>query len=245
MNAGVDIQIVRTEYGPFPEAASLNPRIDARARLLRATLDVRWEETDPRPALSRLESTLARFSPSFRLHECRGPRTYHVFANQAPASPAPSGSPAVAASNGFRANLALAHLLEHVAIDCLCAVTGQARCSGVTGELRRHPGRFHVMFESPDGTVGRLCLALAVMTLTEAIRDHAPGPEERALLATAGLAYQHPQVPWTPPALARRLGWPEERAVRALVALGDLGFLREIRATINFSGAPEYRIAFN
>ena len=86
MNAGVDIQIVRTEYGPFPEAASLNPRIDARARLLRATLDVRWEETDPRPALSRLESTLARFSPSFRLHECRGPRTYHVFANQAPAS---------------------------------------------------------------------------------------------------------------------------------------------------------------
>ena len=247
MTAGADIQIVRIEYGLFPEAAHLNPRIDPGTPLLRATLDIRWEEPRPRPALARLEGCLARFSPSFCLHECRGPKSYHVFAND-PSKPAATIKPSDtggAAANGFRPNLALAHLLEHVAIDCLCAVTGQLRCSGVTGELRRQPGRFHVLLEAPDQAVGRFSLALAVLTLTQAIHDRPPGSEERALLASAGLAYQHPSSPLTSPALARRLGWSEERAAHALAGLRDLGYLRENPSTVNMSGLPEYKIAFN
>lgn len=247
MTAAADIQIINTEYGRFPEAASLNPRFNPEGRLLRATLDVRWDEPSPRPVLARLEECLARFSPSFCLHECRGPRTYHVFTGEArPAStlttpPAADGP----AGNGFRSTLALVHLLEHVAIDCLCAVTGQTRCSGVTGELRQHPGRFHVLIEAPDCAVGRFCLAIAVLTLTEAIQNRPPGPEEKALLASAALAYQRPDLPLTSPDLARRLGWSEERATHALACLRDLGYLRQAPSTVNMSGAPEYKIAFN
>lgn len=247
MAARVDIHIVRTEYGLFPEAASMNPRIDAQARLLRATLDLHWDEPSPRQVIVRLEECLARFSPSFCLHECRGPRPYHVFTNETrqppdAVPPVVSGAPE---RNGFRAGLALAHLLEHIAIDCLCSVTGQPRCSGVTGELRRQPGRFHVLIEAPDSAVGRFCLALAVLTLTEAIEDRPPGPEERALLASASLAYQHPESPLTSPALARSLGWSEERAAHALAGLRDLGYLREAPSTVNMSGVPEYKIGFN
>jgi hypothetical protein len=247
MTTGADIQIVRIEYGLFPDVASMNPWIDPRSPLLRASLDVFWDDPSPRRTLARLEECLARFSPSFSLHQCRGPRTYHVFASDprtepAPNSPAPTGE---AGTNGFRPNLALAHLLEHVAIDCLCSVTGVPRCSGVTGELRGHPGRFHVMIEAPDPAVGKCCLALAVLTLTEAIANRPPGTEEQALLMSAGVAYRHPESPLTSQALACRLGWSEEQAAHALAALRDLGYLREVPSTVNMSGAPEFKIAFN
>ena len=78
------------------------------------------------------------------------------------------------------ARLALAHLIEHAVIDFESAITRATRISGVTGARRSPPGRFDLMVECPDPAVGRLCLALAVLSLTGAA-DARPGAVASAI----------------------------------------------------------------
>ena len=242
------IRIIGSEFGRFPEAVRLNSSIRRGATLLRATLDIAWPEPEARGALSILERLLTGFSPSFRLHECRGPHAYHVFADGRKAASADGGRPATAAgasgrSNGFEGSLALAHLIEHVAIDFVCRITGQRRCSGVTGALRFPADRYHLMLECPDRLSGRLALGLAVSVLMAGLAGRPPGGAERDLLRAARVVFEHPERPYTPPAVARTLDWTEERAARALEALQDLGYIASRDWNINTSGCPEYRLS--
>ena len=68
-----DIKIIKIEYGAFPPASRLNHKIARDSLLLRATLDIRWDDPDPAPAVARCEKALLAFSPSFKRHACRGP----------------------------------------------------------------------------------------------------------------------------------------------------------------------------
>jgi hypothetical protein len=244
MAASPAIRIVGSEYGLFPEAARLNRFIRKGEPVLRATLDIAWSEPEPRAALSILEDLLMEFSRSFRLHACRGPHSYHVFADgrrrlaETAAIALESGR-----TNGFEGSLALAHLIEHVAIDFVCRITGQRRCSGVTGALRFPVGRFHLLLECPDRLCGRLALALAVAVLVTGLAGRPPGDDERNLVRAARVVFEHPERSHTPPAIARSLGWTEERAALALKALRDMGYLASQAWTVNTSGCPEYRLA--
>lgn len=254
MSQAPAIRIVKVEYGPWPAAASLNPRIAPDSLLLRATLVIRWEEPHPLAAIARLEQALLDLSPGFARHECRGPRAYHVFLGDG--APAPALAPAPApgppshgaggppeARGGFDGGLALAHLIEHVVLDFLCAITHERRCSGFTGVLRDPPGRFDLMVECGDFGAGRFCLALAVASVTSALQGRALGAMERETLLLARLVYTRPGQALTPPAAARALGWTERQAARALAVLRDLGYLSERTYTVNLSGIPEYRVA--
>lgn len=231
------IRMVGSEFGLFPEAARLNQAILTGRPLLRVTLDVDWTEPHPRAALSVLERFLTEFSRSFRLHQCRGPHAYQVFAD------GPDLAASHARSNGFEGPLALAHLIEHIAIDFVCRITGQRRCSGVTGALRFPADRFHLMLECPDGLSGRLALGLAVSVLIAGLAGQPPGGDERDLLCAARIVFEHPDRPHTAPAVARRLEWTEERASRALAALSDRGYVASREWSVNTSGCPEYRLA--
>jgi hypothetical protein len=241
------IRIIGSEFGRFPEAVRLNSSIRRGATLLRATLDIAWPETDARDALSMLERLLTAFSTSFRLHECRGPHGYHVFTDgrkvASPAAGTPAPAAAGARSNGFEGSLALAHLIEHVAIDFVCRITGQRRCSGVTGALRFPAGRFHLLLECPDRQSGRLALGLAVSVLMAGLAGRPPGGDERDLMRAARIVFEHPERPLTPPAVARTLDWTAERAGRALESLRDLGYVDSRNWSVNMSGCPEYRLA--
>lgn len=253
MTCRPQVQIVETEYGPLRLAASLNRRIDGGRPLLRATLDIHWHDPGAASALTQIEAALARFSPSFRHHECRGPLAYRVFVQDCPPSSLGTETDPGASARRettvdtrpqpFDAGLALAHLIEHAVIDFESAITGETRISGVTGARRKPPGRFDLMVECPDPAVGRLSLALAVLSLTSAAEARPPGGREHDLLATARSAHHHPGCVFTPPGVARAFDWPLARADVALSSLRDLGYLAPLAYTINFSGVPCYRVA--
>jgi hypothetical protein len=238
MRAQPKIGVLQTEYGTYPWAAALNWKFPRNAPIMILTLEIAWDPADPIKAVSRLEETLLSFSPAFRKHECRGAEAYHVFASKASAG-APVGSQS---AEPFNPRLALAHLIEHAVIDFQCVITDEKRCSGVTAEHRRHPGRFDLLIECRDPSVGRLSLALALSWLTASIQSEHLGAAEREILEAARLVYRRPYEGLSPPAVAQAMTWTEEKATRALGALLEIGYLAETPYAMNLSGAPQYRI---
>ncbi len=237
MTLSPEVRVVRIECGPLELAASFNHAIAPDAPLLRATLDIRWDEPDP-AALDRIERSLAVFSPSFRRHECRGDSAYRVFRKKRSPPPDARTDP-----QPLDPRLALAHLIEHAVIDFESAITHATRISGVTGARLHPPGRFDLMIECPDAAVGRLCLALAVLSLTGAADARPPGRRERDLLAIARLTYRHPGRVWTSPALASACDWPLAQADAALSSLHQLGYFATLAYAMNFSGVPRFTVA--
>ena len=240
-----EVQVVQIDYGPLALAASLNRAIARDSPLLKATLDVRWDEADAATQLHRIETALAAFSPSFREHQCRGSRVYRVFPKEELALAGAGGARGAAEDarpQPFDAGLALAHLIEHAVIDFESAITRATRISGVTAARRSPAGRFDLLVECPDPAVGRLCLALAVLSLTGAADARPPGRSERDLLATARMAYRHPERVFTPPGVARAFAWPIEQADAALSSLRQLGYLAPLASTVNISGVPRYTV---
>ena len=235
MTSRPEVLIVDVDYAPVEVAASLNRRIARGRPLLRATLDILWDNPDPVPSLDRIEAALEAFSPSFQRHECRGPAGYHVFViDRRPRHGGPQPSDG---------RLALAHLIEHAVIDFESTITHARRISGLTGALRDPPGRFDLMIECPDPAIGRLCLALAIRALTGAADARPPGRREQHILAAARLAYHNPGRVWTPPGVARAFDWPYGRAAAALSSLRELGYLTPLEYSMNFSGLPRYAVA--
>jgi hypothetical protein len=243
MSRQPEIAIVAVDFGRFPAASRLNPKIPPESTLLLAILDIRWDAEDPVAAVHSVEVILDGFSPTFSLHECRGPHAYRVLAPEtrrrpretAGKKPGPHGTAAP-----FDPGLALAHLIEHAVIDFQCALTDLSRCSGVTGARQVPHGRFDLMVECPDPRVGRCCLALSVAWLTAAASGHVLGEEELRILATARLVCRNGSAPLTPPEVARRLQIRESEAGRALEALREFGFVVRRSWAMNFSGIREY-----
>ena len=269
-----EVRIVKVEHGVSAAAAALNRKFAPDSALLRATVDIVWDEVEPLWAISRLEKVLLCFSPTFSRHECRGDEAYHVFLGgdpgdpgTAPASsgsasqrlgpPGPSGpGPSAHAAAGeteetlasvavpFDGCLALAHLIEHSVIDFQCAITDQKRCSGVTAAYRRPQGRFDIIFESPVRRLGMSCLALAAEWLPSALAGKPLGAPERAILAAARFLYGHPGKTLTAPELAKALCWSARAAEKTMSALGEVGYLDVTPCSFNFSGIPEYLLSF-
>jgi len=235
MRAEPKICVLQTEYGTYPGAAALNWKFPRDAPIMLLTLEIAWDPSDPIKAISHLEETLLAFSPAFEKHECRGAEAYHVFASKGrPGARLPTDT--------FNPRLALAHLIEHAVIDFQCVITDEKRCSGVTAEYRGHPGRFDLMIECRDPSVGRLSLALALAWLPAAIQSDHLGAAEREILEAARLVYRRPYEGLSPPAVAQAMTWTEEKATRALGALLEIGYLAETPYAMNLSGAPQYRI---
>jgi len=238
-----DIKLIKIEYGAFPPASRLNHKIAADSLLLRATLDIRWDDPDPASAVARCERALLAFSPSFKRHQCRGPEAYHVVPGNGRNAGAAGGREHPRPGQPFDGALALMHLIEHVMIDFQCAVTDQKRCSGITAAHRGARGRYDLIVESPDYGIARCCLALALSSVSAATDGSFPGTIERDILHVARAAYTRPWRSLNAPDLARELGWTEARAGRSLGALRDVGYLSERPYTVNISGLSDFRVS--
>ena len=248
MAASPELRVVKVDCGFFREAPSLNPQFAADTPLLLVTLDIRWDRQDIRSAVAHMEEALLAFLPSFAKHQCRGEQAYQVFAGRGShAVPRPAVAGVAGATpetlKRYDGCLAFAHLVEHCTLEFQSAVTGEKRCSGVTAAYRNTPGRFDVMVECRERRAGQCCLALAVAWLTSVAEGKALGSGERDVLAAGRLVHSSPGRGFTPPAMARALGWSEARAQAALSALRDVGYLEDARYTMNFSGVPEYRLS--
>jgi hypothetical protein len=249
-----DVTVVALSYGPYPDAAALNPRLPSDRPLLLATLDIDWSPPDPASEIARLEETLVGLSPGLAAHQCRGLPAYHVFLGaRRAARPGEAGSGAgrgVAPGAGadapgpapYDARLAFAHLVEHAVIDFQCSITGRTRLSGVTGAHAARDGRYDILVESTGPRVGNACLALAAAWLTEAAGGRRLGDAEREILSVAAWLHARDGGAWSAPLVSLALGLSEIGAGRALAALADVGYLEAERATMSLDDVREYRV---
>jgi hypothetical protein len=249
-----DVTVVALSYGPYPEAAALNPRLAPDQPLLLATLDIFWSPPDPAAEIARLEESLVGLSPGLAAHQCRGLPAYHVFlgarrggrpgADGAGAAPgdAPGAGEDAPGPAPYDARLAFAHLVEHAVIDFQCSITGRRRCSGVTGAHAARDGRYDILVESTGPRVGNACLALAAAWLAEAAAGRRLGDDEREILTVAAWLHGRDGGAWSAPLLSLALGLTETGAGRALAALADVGYVEGMRATMSLDGLREYRV---
>jgi hypothetical protein len=170
VNEPARIRVLSCRFGPHPESQPLNPRFRPDSSRLQLALDIEWEPRDAVAALARLEQELAAVCPSLAAHDCGGTGAYRILR----AREATAGAP------DFEAPLALAHLLEHVLIDAVAAVSGEPRVSGATGARRDAARRFDLFVECPDAALVpplvRLALAWLAAGLDGGGLDGAGGP---------------------------------------------------------------------
>jgi hypothetical protein len=247
------IQILDLQVGPHAGASHLNPGFREGVPRLRLTLDL---GADLRRRHLRLEApartSLLALCPHLTDHECGGgPSIQDMLSGDGPAPE--DGAPAGTAE-GDRTHegdgLALAHLIEHVAIDLMVTISGAPRCSGATGAYRDRLDRFDIFLECPVPALGRAVALLA----TAAVRDLCAGADRTDIhrrcrdLLSLLLASGRQKV--VPEDVASDLRWPLPEAVEALEAVGRLGFLESIPAPFTFSSttgrlfrrAPEARL---
>ena len=97
-------------------------------------------------------------------HDCGGDGLLHLLEGRAPAVPETAGA---AGDAETRDGLAVAHLIEHVAIEILVGVLGLRRCSGVTCAHRERLDRFDIFLESPEPLAGRAAAILAAAVVRD------------------------------------------------------------------------------
>jgi hypothetical protein len=149
---------------------------------------------------------------------------------------APHGAPQRASPEAESGDgLALAHLIEHVAIDLIATATGTPRCSGVTCAYAGRLDRFDIFLECSDPALGRAVAILA----TVIVRDLRGGRERlaahrrcRDLLAhLAATRSRHV----APEDVAASLDWTVADAIATLDGLVRLGYLDPLPASFTFS----------
>jgi hypothetical protein len=227
------IRIQGIEHGPFPSASPLNPRFQPGMPRIRLILDIGASLRRHRQSLSTRErEVLLAFCPHLPDHRCAGGQD--IYDLLLPGDAAASGAEEV---NPEADGLALAHLIEHVAIELLVSVSRSGRCSGVTCAYRGRKDRFDIFLECSDPLLGRAMAMLAAAF----VRDLCSGNDRLgAHLRTRDLlgllrASDRPTV--VPEDIAIRLGWRLGEAREALEALARLGYLDPIAAPFTFSSA--------
>lgn len=232
MRSQLTITVVATDYGRHPAVLGLNPTFEPDARTIKLTLTIDWRPHDAAAALNHVEGELLAASPSFRMHQCRGPHQYRVFLE---AQRRPAAVPEAA--------LALAHLIEHVMIDAIAFVTGAPRISGVTGARADADDTFDVFVECPSRAVAHLAGRVGTAWIESLVTGRPVNGQPLDTLHVARLLYAYRPAAVDAGLTARTLGHDRDRAQRTLAGLRASGFAEELPATLNFSGYPLYRFA--
>lgn len=229
MNAPLTIRILDFRFGAWPEVAPLNPALIPGSALLKLTLDLDWTDPDAAAVLGRVEDALARVSPTFRRHQCRGPHVYRVFSRvRGEGPPHDGGKPP-------EPSLALAHILEHAILDTVAFVTGAERVSGVTGAHRDAEHVYDVFVECSDTATASLAVQTALMWVADILEGREPEPRSRLALELARYLWRR-RTMVALESVASELGLGACEVAAAAEALGERGFAVEIRPTMDLSG---------
>jgi len=221
----VGLRVGGLDHGPFPEAAPLNPRFRPNVPRVRLTLEVGNALCGSLRRLDvRARESLLDLCPGLAEHECalgKDSIQQLLWAGTGDGDPEDS--------------LAAAHLIEHVALDLLGAISKAPGASGAACAYRGEARRCDVFVECADAPLGR---AVALLSAA-AVRDLAAGAD-RSLIHRHSrdlLAYlmRPGRKAATPEDVAVALRWDRSEARAALEALVRLGFVHRLAAPLTFS----------
>jgi hypothetical protein len=233
------IQIRDVAVGPFPEAARLHAGFTPGVPRVRLTLDVGLALRKKPGPLGAVESrALLEFCPRLFDHDCGAAgllRSLLSGGEPATGKNPDAGSDPDCSPDG-RDGLNLAHLIEHVAIELIVAVTRVQRCSGATCAHIGRLDRFDIFLECADPLAGRAAAILAAALVrdlrighTDRLSLHRRCLDLLALLAPAGDARMVAED------VAQRLDCGRDEALQALHEMVRLGYLDAGPAAYLFS----------
>ncbi|HEU4403517.1 MAG TPA: hypothetical protein VFT43_15575 [Candidatus Polarisedimenticolia bacterium] len=226
------IRIRSVQHGPFPGAARYNSRFQEGVTRIRLTIDLGAELRRPHgPLSSSFKANLLALCPLLPEHDCRGGRDVHELLSAGDATtPQRARAPE-------EDGLVLAHLIEHVAIDLIVAVSGARFCSGVTCAWRDRTDRFDVFVECTDPLLGR---SLAILA-TAAVRDLCAAGDgleaHRRCRDLLTFLHRTGRKTLAPEDAATSLGLDLAATRESLEAVARLGYLEAVAAPLTFSSA--------
>ncbi len=231
MSEKILIKTIFIKYDSFPNILSLNPRFDPYNKQLKACIEIIWREKEQKLKVQSIISKITAISKTIQLHQCSEADDYLPFSLKAEHE---------VGEKTFEGELALAHLIEHLAIDFLCFITETKKCSGATCALWDPKNRFDLFVECKDESAGRLSFFLAMDAIRELIQNKDPVKWFKNILKTSRYCYQRRSALISHLDIANFFQWDEEEAWNILQELESLGFVEEQSHTINFSGIPSY-----
>ena len=210
------IHIRELRVGPFPEASPLHPGFVPGLPRVRMTIDLGADlRGNPVPLSPEGRHALLGLCPRLMDHECGAADAIRrLLEDGARATP----ETAVGAEEaGTQDGLAVAHLIEHVAIEILVSVLGLRRCSGVTCALRERLDRFDIFLESPDPLAGRAAAILAAAVVRDlCLHSTARMTLHRRCRDLLALLASSRAVSWVAEDAAGRLGCGPGEALQVL-----------------------------
>ena len=229
------ILIQDVQAGPFPEAAGLHPGFVPGIPRIRMTLDLGAGFRGGGAPFGPAEvEALRDFCPRLAEHDCGGGDAIAALLAGTGGGDASAGSPAEDGGGGD--GLLLAHLIEHVAIEIIVAVSGRPRCSGATCAYDGRLDRFDIFLECVDPFAGRAAAVLAAALVRDLrlrrvarLELHRRCRDLLAILVASGGAQLVAED------AAARLRCGTQEALQTLEELVRLGYLEVVPSAYLFS----------
>ena len=217
------------EHGALPSALPLNPLFRKDRHRLRLTLDLGSDLRRRVRSLSPAQrEALLSFSPRLDHHDCcLGLGLGALLTTGADGR----SSPAATDADG----LALAHLIEHLALELLTEASAGRECHGATCALADRAERFDLFLEVSDPLLGRTAAILAAVMARDACASldrldlHLRTRDLLIALATGDRTVMAPED------VAIDHDWTVTGAREALAALVRIGYLEARVAPLTFS----------
>jgi hypothetical protein len=229
------IHIREVRVGLFPEASPLHPGFVPGLPRVRMTLDLGADlRGTPAPLSPEGREALLDLCPRLVDHDCGdGDGIRRLLGDGARVAPESAADEAEA-----RDGLAVAHLIEHVAIEIIVGVLGLRRCSGVTCAHRDRLDRFDIFLESPDPLAGRAAAILAAAVVRDlCLRRAARMTLHRRCRDLLALLSSSRAASLVAEDAAGSLGCGPDEALQVLEELVRLGYLAAVPSLLLFSSA--------
>jgi len=229
-----EIRFLAMSHGPHPEVDRYNTRFLPGSPKLKATLEVVGFSPQAEGIPPVAVPLLTDLFPNLLRHVCCGGNDIHTTLFRRRRR---NGCALPPTNHGTD----LCHLMEHLALELVSAMSASGACSGITCAYREPPHRFDLFVECPDPRVGAAALRCAAHILIAALTRGETPPGAGRYAETARYFLGRPRSVLNPGDLLADLQGDPVQLEAALRFLAGVGFLEEDRFTFDFSGTLLYR----
>lgn len=202
-------------HGSFPQVFRLYSRFRPNLRQLRLVLDVEPSGGLPREQFIRLYNTLARIFPSLARHDC---------CDEWQGLPLFLKEEEGVSIKRVGECTDIAHLVEHIIVDCLVRLDNMSSCSGITCGHKSPENRFDIFVECDNLRAGLFAAHYAVHLVQKILSKTGFSRRNLLILKLAKYLLEHPEVSPDPPRLIQEIGWREGEILFALNRLRSFQF---------------------